>query len=174
MQDLSPYQAAAFLVDGMKTAPQFVRVTRGSRAGTVGIVKQVRMKFYSAHEYQIACKGKRPFWLDGATLEYLPTHTGETQYLRNREFKIEHADMMGRALAIGQTVVFSRNGDIALGTIKRIRNTENGSALYAKLFKQARSEAIIHGLVRIGVPECAMIVDGSTITEIMLAKMSMM
>ncbi len=173
MQDLSPYQAAAFLADGMKTGPQFVRVTRGARSGTVGIVKQVRMKFYSAHEYQISCKGKRPFWLDGATLEYLPTYSGETKYIRNGEFKVDHADMLGRPLGVGQTVVFSRNGDMVLGTIKRISNTASGSALYAKLFKQARSEESMRGLVRIGVPQCAMIVDNGTMTEIMLAKMSM-
>lgn len=175
MQDLSHYNAAAFLTDGMKTGPQFVRVIRGARSGTVGKIVEINAKYYSAHEYRIAVKGHRSFWMKGADLEYVADHAGETTWINDPDYQVHHDDMLGRRISEGCTLAFHRQADgngteMVLGTVKKISKC---GAVYVKPFKTARSEEVPQGLIKVGVPRSSMVVARDTVDAVLLAKLSM-
>ena len=173
MQDLSHFNAAASVTSGMKAGPQFVRIMRGAKEGTVARVAQIRMKYYSAHEYKLSCDGRRDFWVKGEDLEYLTDYQGETKYVNDVDFTVTHNDMMGNELAVGQTIMFSRSAtgsaELCIGTIKKINKS---GAIYANIFKMSRSEEMPKGMVKVGVPSSAIIMDRSTVDNIVLAKMA--
>jgi hypothetical protein len=174
MQDLSQYNAAAFLTGNMKVGPQYVRVTRGPRAGTIGMVTEIRAKYFSEHHYQIACKGRKRFWVKGQDLAHVADHHGETNYIHDADYKVTHTDMMGKELQTGQVIMFHRSMEgcgqveLVLGTIKKIQN--NGT-IYAKLFKAARSEELPNSLVKVGVPASTMVMDKGVMNDVLIAKM---
>lgn len=175
MDDLSQYAAAAFMTDSMKVGPQYVRVTRGPRAGTVAMVTEVRSKYFSEHEYQLACKGKRRFWAKGKDLAHVSGHDGRTHFVRDEDYTVTHTDMMGKTLEIGQVIMFHRTVEgcgqveLVLGTIKRV---EKNGTLYAKLFKAARSSELPDSLVKVGVPASTMVMTKDVMNDILMAKMT--
>lgn len=176
MDDLSHFNAAAFLTDNMKVGPQYVRVNKGPRAGTIGMVTEIRAKYFSEHEYQLACKGRKRFWVKGKDLSHVADHNGETHFIHNTEYEVIHTDMMGKQLTEGQVVMFHRTMEgcgqveMVLGTIKKVQ--KNG-IVYAKLFKAARSTELPRGLVKIGVPASTMVMDKGVMNDVLIAKMQM-
>lgn len=174
MQDLSQYNAAAFLTDNMKVGPQFVRVTRGPRAGTIGMVTEIRAKYFSEHEYQIACKGRKRFWVKGKDLIHVADHSGETQFVQNANYEVKHNDMMGKELQVGQVIMFHRTlegcgqVELVLGTIKRLQKS---GTVYARLFKAARSGELPRNLVKVGVPASTLVMDKGVMNDVLIAKM---
>lgn len=175
MQDLSHFNAASHLTSGMAVGPQFVRIMSGPRSGTIGRVSEIRMKYYSAHEYKIACTGRRAFWVKGEDLEHLPGYTGETEFVKNDDYQVTHTDMMGKELSVGQTIMFTRvatgAADMCMGTIQKITKT---GVVYAKVFKMAREEELPTALVKVGVPASSIVIDRGTVDNILLAKLAVL
>ncbi len=175
MQDLSQYNAAAFLTDGMKVGPQYVRVTNGPKAGTVGMVTEIRAKYFSAHEYQISCKGRKRFWMKGEDLAHVLNHNGETHYVQDTAYEVKRFDMMGKEFEVGQIIMFHRTVEgcgqveMAIGTVKRIQKS---GAVYAKLFKTARSNEVPKDLVKVGTPSSSMIMSKGVMNEVLMAKLT--
>lgn len=173
--NLNMHQSAMTLLKAMEEGPQFVRVTAGPRVGTVGRVMQVNSKYYSAHEYQVAVKGKRPFWVKGSHLEHLANWRGGTHFAEDKTTPT-YNDLMGRTIEVGHTILFPRGTDgarvdMVMGTVRRISNK---GAIYARLFKSGQGNDDIKGaLVRVGKPTSAMILDKGTVDQVMLAKLSM-
>ena len=170
---LNDFKTATTLIKAMEDGPQYVRVTAGSRIGTIGRVMMVRTKYYSAHDYQLAVKGRRSFWMKGSDLEHLPNHRSGTHYIVNHETPT-YNDLMGRRIEVGQTILFPRGCegarvDMVMGTVRRISNK---GAIYAKLFKSGQGNDLGDGLVRVGKPGSAMIIDKGTTDQVMLAKLA--
>lgn len=170
---LNNYISATNLIKSMEDGAQYVRVVAGPREGSVGRVMSVRSKYYSAHDYHLAVKGRRSFWMKGSDLEHLENWRGGTHYALNRDTPIFN-DLMGRRLEVGQTLVFPRGTegarvDMVMGTIRKI--SEKG-AIYAKLFKSGQGNEIDDCLVRVGKPGSAMIIDKGTADTVMLAKLA--
>lgn len=170
---LNNYHTAMGLLKAMEEGAQFVRVTAGPREGTVGRVMQVTSKYYSAHEYQIAVKGKRPFWVKGSSLEHLENWRGGTHFAEDKTTP-SYNDLMGRTIEIGHTILFPRGTegarvDMVMGTVKKI--SDKGT-IYARLFKSGQgNEEVLSALVRVGKPNSAMILDKGTVDQVMLAKL---
>lgn len=171
---LNHFNAATTLIEMMKDGPQFVEVILGPKIGTIGQVTEVRSKYYSAHDYRIAVKGHKAFWIKGHSLKHLQGYRGPTRYLIDRSIP-RHFDIMGRKIEIGHTVLFPRitdgaKVDMVMGTVKRI--SEKGT-IYAKLFHNSQGqEYLTSDLVRIGKPCRAMIIDNGTVDQVLLAKLS--
>lgn len=170
---LNNYHTAMGLLKAMEDGSQFVRVTAGPREGTVGRVIQVNSKYYSAHEYQIAVKGKRPFWVKGSSLEHLENWGGGTHFAEDKTTPA-YNDLMGRTICIGQTILFPRGTegarvDMVMGTVKKI--SEKGT-IYARLFKSGQGNEVLSELVRVGKPNSAMILDNGTVNQVMIAKLT--
>lgn len=171
---LDSYNSASFIREGMEHTSVFVRVTAGPKAGTVARVSDIRQKYFSAHDYHLAVKGRRRFWMKGADLEYLPNHDGSTIYIQDFETP-EHNDLMGRRIDVGHVLLFPRSiiagakVEMVLGTVSKISAK---GAIYAKLFKGSQGgEIASNALVRVGKPSSAMIFDKNTQDQIMLAKL---
>jgi hypothetical protein len=172
--NLNNYHAATSLIKSMEDGPQFVRIISGVREGTVGRVVSVRSKYYSAHDYQLSVNGRRSFWMKGSELEHLADWKGGTHFVEDRETTPRFNDLMGRTIEIGHTILFPRGTegarvDMVMGTVKKISDK---GAIYAKLFKSAQGNKA-GDLVRVGKPTSAMILDGGTVNQVMLAKLSM-
>lgn len=170
---LNNYNSAMFLIKAMEAGAQYVKVVAGPREGTVGRVMSVRSKYYSAHDYQVAVKGRRSFWMKGSDLEHLENWRGGTHYAMNRETPVFN-DLMGRRIEVGQTILFPRGTegarvDMVMGTVRKISDK---GAIYAKLFKSGHGNEIDDGLVRVGKPGSAMIIDKGTATQVMMAKLA--
>lgn len=171
---LNNHHSAMALIKAMDTGPQFVRITAGSRKGTVGRVMEVRSKYYSAHDYQLAVRGRRAFWVKGSELEHLGDWKGGTHYANNPATPTYH-DLMGRQIEVGHTILFPRGTegarvDMVMGTVRKI--SEKGT-IYARLFKSGQGNEVSNDLVRVGKPSSAMILDKGTVDQVMLAKLSM-
>ena len=172
---LNNYHTAMCLLKAMEDGAQFVRVTAGPREGTVGRVMQVNSKYFSAHEYQIAVKGKRPFWVKGSSLEHLEGWAGGTHFAEDKSTPTYH-DLMGRTIEVGHTILFPRGTegarvDMVMGTVRRISDK---GAIYAKLFKSGQgNEEHVGRAVRVGKPNSAMILDKGTVDQVVMAKLSM-
>jgi len=171
---LNYYQAAMDLLKAMTDGPQFVRVTAGPREGTVARVMQVNSKYYSAHEFQITVKGKRPFWIKGSMLEHLTDWAGGTHFNEDKTTP-SYNDLMGRTIEVGHTILFPRGTegarvDMVMGTVRKI--SDKGT-IYAKLFKSGQGNNEVEGaVVRVGKPSSAMILDKGTVDQVMLAKLT--
>lgn len=170
---LNNHPTAIKLLAAMEDGPQFVRVIAGSREGTVGRVMQVNSKYYSAHEYQIAVKGKRPFWVKGSYLEHLTDWQGGTHFAQDNTTP-SYNDLMGRAIEVGHTILFPRGADgarvdMVMGTVRKI--SDKGT-IYARLFKSGMGAELSGELVRVGKPTSAMILDNGTVNQVMLAKLA--
>lgn len=170
MANLSHYNNASMFQDSMKRGPQYVRVVNGPKSGSIGKVVAVRCKFYSSHDYQLAVKGRRSFWVKGADLEHIPNHDGSTKYVHDHTTP-EHTDMLGRTIEVGHTLLFPRTTD---GTIEMVMATvryiSKKGAVYARPFKGTSVEMPV--LVRVGKPSIAMIIDKSTLDRVVMAKLS--
>jgi hypothetical protein len=170
---LNNYQTAMGLLKAMEDGPQYAKVIAGPRAGTIGRVMQVSSKYYSAHEYRLSVKGKRPFWVKGSFLEHLVNWAGGTFFAEDKATPF-YNDLMGRRIEIGHTILFPRGTegarvDMVMGTVKQI--SEKGT-IYAKLFKSGQgNEDVLSALVRVGKPSSAMIIDNGTVNQVMLAKL---
>lgn len=170
---LNNYQTAMSLLKAMEDGPQFVRVTAGPREATVGRVMEVSSKYYSAHEYKIAVKGKRPFWVKGSNLEHLENWRSGTHFAEDKSTPTYH-DLMGRTIEINHTILFPRGTegarvDMVMGTVKKISDS---GAIYARLFKSGQGNECSGSLVRVGKPNSAMILDKGTVDQVMLAKLT--
>jgi hypothetical protein len=170
---LNNFNSATYLIKAMEDGAQYVRVVAGPREGTVGRVMSVRSKYYSAHDYQLAVKGRRSFWMKGSDLEHLENWHGGTHYAKNSETPTFN-DLMGRRLEVGQTILFPRGTegarvDMVMGTVRKISDK---GAIYAKLFKSGHGNELDDCLVRVGKPGSAMIIDKGTADQVMLAKLA--
>lgn len=170
---LNNYNSATHLIKSMESGAQYVKVTAGPRAGSVGRVMSVRSKYYSAHDYQLAIKGRRSFWMKGSDLIHLPNHRGGTHYSHNRETPT-YNDLMGRTIDVGHTILFPRGTegarvDMVMGTVRKISDK---GAIYAKLFKSGQGNEVADELVRVGKPGSAMIIDKGALDQVVLAKLA--
>ncbi len=168
---MNQYEIAKFVTENMAVSPQFARISMGQRAGTVGRIVEVRSKYYSEHEYRLAVKGRRRFWVKGDDLQLLEDHQEGTQYMEDQTTPV-FTDTMGRELVLDQTVIFPRSADGALemvmGTIKKISTK---GALYVRPFKIGQKMNVPKDLIRLACPNRALILDKSTVTEVMLTKL---
>jgi len=169
---LNNYHAAMGLIKAMEDGSQFVKIIAGTRLGTVGRVLQINSKYYSAHEFQIEVKGKRPFWIKGSHLEHLENWQGGTHFAQDNTTP-SYNDLMGRKIEIGHTILFPRGTDgarvdMVMGTVKRISKT---GAIYAVLFKSGQGNDVKKTPVRVGKPTSSMIIDKGTVDQVMLAKL---
>lgn len=170
---LNNFNTATSLIKAMESGAQYVRVTAGPRKGTVGRVMSVKSKYYSAHDYQLAVKGRRSFWMKGSDLEHLEDWKGGTHHARNDETPTFN-DLMGREIEVGHTLVFSRRAnetsgsEMVMGTVRKISSK---GAIYAKLFHSSQG-GVDTSLVRVGKPGSAMIIDKGTTDQVMLAKLA--
>jgi len=170
---LNNYNAATNLIKSMEDGAQYVRVVAGPREGTVGRVMSVRSKYYSAHDYQLAVNGRRSFWMKGSDLEHLSNWRGGTHFSNNPQTPV-YNDLLGRRLEVGQTILFPRGTegarvDMVMGTVKKISDK---GAIYAKLFKSGQGNELEDGLVRVGKPGSAFIIDKGAADQVMLAKLA--
>jgi hypothetical protein len=81
---------------------------------------------------------------------------------------------MGREIEVGHTILFPRGTegarvDMVMGTVKKISSK---GAIYALLFKNSQGGDLVDGLVRVGKPGSAMIIDKGTVDQVLLAKLS--
>jgi hypothetical protein len=135
---------------------------------------QVNSKYFSAHEYQLAVKGKRPFWVKGSNLEHLVDWHGGTHFAEDKTTPAYH-DLMGRTIEVGHTILFPRGTDgarvdMVMGTVRKI--SDKGT-IYARLFKSGLgNHEIKNAMVRVGKPSSAMILDKGTVDQVMLAKLA--
>lgn len=170
---LNNFNTATSLMKAMEAGAQYVRVTAGPRKGTVGRVMAVKTKYYSAHDYQLAVKGRRSFWMKGSDLEHLEDWKGGTSHSRCDETPTFN-DLMGRQIEVGHTLVFSRRAsetsgsEMVMGTVRKISDK---GAIYAKLFHSSQG-GVDSSLVRVGKPGSAMIIDKGTTDQVMLAKLA--
>ena len=170
---LNDYNAATSLIKAMEDGAQYVRIVAGPRAGSVGRVLSVRSKYYSLHEYNLHIQGRRNFWMKGSELTHLKSWSGGTHLLVNKETPVFN-DLMGRPIEVGHVVFFPRSiegarMDQVIGTVKKIG--DKGS-IYVKLFKSATDGHDMDGLVRIGKPSSAVVIDKNTVNMVLLAKMT--
>jgi hypothetical protein len=171
--NLNHFKAASSLIESMKAGPQYVKITAGPRENTIGRVMSVRSKYYSAHDYQLSVAGRRSFWAKGSDLEHLRNHTGGTHYAYNGETPV-YNDLMGRRLEVNQTILFPRGTegarvDMVMGTIQKVSAR---GAIYARLFKSGQGNDLHEGMVRVGKPGSAMIIDRGTMDTVLLAKLA--
>lgn len=170
---LNNFNTATYLIKSMESGPQYVRVTAGPREGTVGRVMSVRSKYFSSHDYQLAVKGRRSFWMKGSDLEHVEDWKGGTHYAVCHDTPSHH-DLMGRTIEVGQTILFPRGTegarvDMVMGTVKKISDK---GAIYAKLFKSGQGNEVGSELVRVGKPNSAMIISKDLGDHVMLAKLA--
>lgn len=170
---LNNYNSATHLIKAMEDGAQYVKVVAGPREGTVGRVMSVRSKYYSAHDYQLAVKGRRSFWMKGSDLQHLENWRGGTHFANNPETP-SYNDLTGRRIEVGQTILFPRGTegarvDMVMGTVRKISDK---GAIYAKLFKSGIGQELDDCLVRVGKPGSAMIIDKGTADRVMLEKLA--
>ena len=170
---LNEYDAATSLIKAMENGAQYVRIVSGTREGSVGRVLSVRSKYFSLHEYNLHIQGRRNFWIKGSELTHLKNWTGGTHIVINNETPVFN-DLMGRPIEIGHVIFFPRSVegarmDQVMGTVKKIG--DKGS-IYVKLFKSASDGHDMDGMVRVGKPSSAVILDRNTVDMVLLAKMT--
>lgn len=171
---LNHFNTATTLIEMMKDGPQFVKVTVGPKSGTIGQVLEVRSKYFSSHDYRLSVQGRKSFWVKGGYLDHIRGYQGPTIYCVDHSIP-RHHDLMGRMIDVGHTVLFPRSTegakvDMVMGTVKRI--SPKGT-IYAKLFHNSQGPAHLEsGLVRIGKPSSALVIDTGTVDKVVLAKLS--
>lgn len=168
---LNHYNAATGLIAEMENGPQYVRVTAGSKLGSVGRVMEVRSKYYSVHDYRLQVGEKRSFWMKGGDLEHLPDWKGGTRLEINNNTPI-HNDLMGNQIEVGSVLLFARGNegtkaDMSMGTVRKISPK---GAIWVKLFKNSQGD-MPSALVRVAKPNSAMILSKHTMDQVLLAKL---
>lgn len=169
---MNRYDIANFVRTNMDSAPQFARIIKGARSGTVGRIVEVNSPYFSEHHYRLAVAGRRRFWVKGEHLELLENHEQGTSFMLNTETPV-YKDTLGRELGLDQTVIFPRatsgaTVEMVMGTIKSISPK---GAIYVRAFKLGSGQAPTSALIRLACPERALILDKMTVTEVMVAKM---
>ncbi len=172
---LNQYEIAISVKDNLSLQNHYAKVVEGIRTGTIGKIINVRTKYYSDHEFQLAIEGRnRTFWISGNHLELLQNFTGMTNYSLSPPVQEKFVDSLGRIIELGHTITFPRmvsggSIEIVFGTIRKVGPA---GTLYAKLFMVNGKINCESKIVRVAIPDRATILDKDTAQHVMVAKLS--